>query len=175
MFKKFFIPLLAAAILAMPLSGCSGTADAVAGAVSNAVGQILSGNVVGQVGKAYSTQWFTFTVKSIEKVDSYAGYTPAAGNELYDVLITETGTFEEASPMGTFDFYMDEDSFEDYIFPMDPLDDTMMPTDFMLDTDETVEYHMVYEVPTGLTGLRLMYTEFDDQDNEGVTFTINIK
>ena len=57
---------------------------------------------------------------------------------------------------------------------MSPLDDTMMPDDFELAKDETVEYHMLYEVPD-IDGLMLMYTEIDEAENYGVTFTIHIQ
>jgi hypothetical protein len=90
------------------------------------------------------------------------------------VLITETGTFYEASPMGTFDFYMDASSFEYYIYPLDPWSNEMMPMEFDLYPDETVEYHMIYEIPANTTGLNLFYTEVDAEEGEGATFRIPI-
>lgn len=142
--------------------------------VSNTVAQMLNGTVRGEVGKTYSTQWFEFTVKSIEKVDSYAGYKPEDGYELYSVLLSEKNIFEEDIPMGTFDFYMDEDSFVDYIFPIDPLDDTMMPMEFTLKKGEAVEYRMIYEIPAGTEGLMFCYTEIDVSEEEGVEFIIPV-
>jgi hypothetical protein len=157
------------------LSGCGDKAREVALSAAESVVQMLSGEVTGEVGKSYGTQWFKFTIISIDEVSEYAGYAPEDGNTLYDVLITETGTFEEASPMGTFDFYMDAPSFAEYIFPIDPISDEMMPLEFYLGPKETVEYHMVYEIPEDTVGLRIMYTEFDVEDNEGVTFDIPIE
>lgn len=177
---KFKSGKLAALVLciAVFLGGCkqiSDTIDNVGSAVGNAVGQMLSGNVTGEVGKIYSTQWFTFTVKSIEKVSEYAGYTPQAGFVLYDVVIEETCTFEAAIPMGTVDFYMDDPNYADYVYPLVALDDTMMPEEFDLQPQETAEYHMVYELPEAFTDLMLIYTEIDEEDNVGATFTIHIK
>jgi hypothetical protein len=163
------------AVLAFALSGCGNSVRQAALDTAKSVVEMLSGDVTGEVGKTYATQWFEFTVQSIDEVSEYAGYTPGDGYTLYDVLITETGTFDEASPMGTFDFYMDAPSFEEYIYPLDPVSDDMMPLEFDLEPKETVEYHMVYEIPSDVSGLNLMYTEVDAEDNEGVTFNIPIK
>jgi hypothetical protein len=62
----------------------------------------------------------------------------------------------------------------DYIYPIDPISDEMMPLEFDLGPKETVEYHMVYEIPADTVGLKIMYTEIDVDDNEGVTFDIPI-
>jgi hypothetical protein len=161
-------------VLALALSGCGNSVREAALNTAKSVVEMLSGDVTGEVGKTYATQWFEFTVQSISEVSEYAGYTPEDGYTLYDVLITETGTFDEASPMGTFDFYMDASSFEDYIYPLDPMNGEMMPLEFDLEPDQTVEYHMVYEVPSGASGVNLMYTEVDAEENEGVTFNIPI-
>jgi hypothetical protein len=147
------------------------------GVVANAidsVGNFLKGNVTGEVDKVYSTEWFNFAVRSIEKVDEYAGYSAEEGFILLDVVVEELNTFSEDIPMGTFDFYLDSDTFIDYIFPLDPLDDTMMPTEFSLSPSEDVKYHLLYEIPDGVADLRLMYTEIDEEDNEGATFTITV-
>ncbi|MDR1205788.1 MAG: hypothetical protein LBL26_09975 [Peptococcaceae bacterium] len=161
-------------VLVFALSGCGGSVRQAALNTAKSVVEMLSGDVTGEVGKTYATQWFEFTVQSIGEVSEYAGYTPEDGYTLYDVLITETGTFDEASPMGTFDFYMDASSFEDYIYPLDPMSDDMMPMEFDLEPNQTVEYHMVYEIPSNASGVNLMYTEVDAEENEGVTFNIPI-
>lgn len=161
--------------LMLVVSGCGSSNNGVVESISNSVTQMLKGNVKGDVGKTYSTQWFEFTIASINKVNSYAGYTPASGHSLYDVVIKEKSTFEEDSIMGTFDFYMDADNFEEYIFPLDPLDDTMMPLEFILKQGESTEYHMVYEIPDSPVELKLCYTEIDEEENEGAVFTIAIK
>jgi hypothetical protein len=153
------------------LCGCSDVIDDVV----NSAAQFLSGDVTGQIGKTYSTQWFEFTIHSINKVDSYAGYEPASGYQLYDVLITEKNIFDESIPMGTPDFYMDDPDFEEYIWGIDPLDNTMMPEEFYLEPGETAQYHIIFEIPQEVTKLALMYTEFDVNDNEGATFTIYVK
>lgn len=146
-------------------------------AAQQAAAQFLDGEVTGTVGKLYATEWFEFEIKSIEVVDEYAGHTPAEGFVLVDVVVYEKNTFSESIPMGTFDFYVDDPMDTDYyVKPIDPLDDTMMPTSFNLAVDEEVEYHMVFEVHADAGTIKLMYTEFgedsDGEETEGATFTI---
>ncbi|MDR3254506.1 MAG: hypothetical protein LBT31_02925 [Synergistaceae bacterium] len=138
------------------------------------IGNFLKGDVTGEVGKTYSTKWFNFFIKSVKKVDEYAGYEPVAGNTLVDVVISEKCTFNEATDMSTDDFYLDSAPFDEYVFPMEPIDDTMMPLEFTLAPKEQREYHMLYEIPSDTVGLKLAYTERDVEGNIGATFTINI-
>lgn len=172
--KKLAVLVVAVIMIAFFASAC-GSASDVATDIGNAVAQLLKGNVKGAVGKTYSTQWFEFTVQSIEKVDSYAGYSPKSGYVLYDVVIKEKATFDEDILMGTFDFYMDAEAFVDYIFPLDPLDDTMMPAEFALKKNEVAEYHIIYEIPADTVGLMLCYTEIDENNSEGASFTIAVE
>lgn len=165
--KRILAAIAVIAAVTMLFTGCD--------AISNAVAQVISGDVTGQVGKTYATQWFEFSIDAIELVPSYAGYTAAPGHKLVDVVISEKGTFDDPSPMGTFDFRIDHDSFSEWYWPLDPLDSTMMPEEFYLAKDEEVQYHMVYEVPDDVQGLMLIYIEEDEQGNVGNTFTINIK
>ena len=138
-------------------------------AVSN-----TDGDIRGEVGIAYHTQWFAFRIESAERMQNYKGYSAASGQELIDVVVTEWNTFGGALPMGTFDFYMDSDTFADYVWPLDALDGTMMPDSFTLNADEEVTYHVVYEVPAGLRDLVLCYTEINEDDEYGDTFTVQI-
>ena len=178
--KRLLATVTLAFALVLVLSSCSKAAESLNDAVSSgidsassAIDNLLSGNVTGEIGKSYSTQWFSFTVKSIKSVPEYAGYTPAEGMQLIDVVVTEKNIFNQTIPMGTSDFYLDENSWPDYIYPMDPLDDTMMPIEFDLAVGETAEYHMVYEVPAEFSAMMLLYTEIDVTETEGATFTIN--
>ena len=136
--------------------------------------RMIEGNVKGEVGKTYATQWFEFTIDSIKKIDSIEGYSPEEGNILVDVVATLKGTFEEPSIMGTSDFYMDSDTFADYVWALSPLNESMMPDEYYLDTDETVTYHMIFEVPDGLSDLKIMYTEIDIDNTIYATFVIDI-
>lgn len=143
--------------------------------IGDAIGDLISGDTKGTVGKAYHTQWFAFRVDSIEHVAEYAGYTAAEGNELVDVVVTIQNIFGDPIPMGTFDFYLDSDTFLEYEWPMNPLDETMMPEEYELADDEERTYHMVYEVPTDLSDLTLYYTEIDENNNVGATFSIPVE
>ena len=164
--RKKLLVVFVVVLMLFSFAGCS--------KVIEGVRQVLSGNVSGEIGQSYSTQWFDFTVKSVKEASSYAGYEPEPGYRFIVVDISETGAFDEPVTMGTFDFYMDADNFRYYLWPLDPFDDSMMPMEFMLAKGETVEYIMVYEIPDEAPNLKLLYTEIDIEDNEGVTFTINL-
>ena len=128
------------------------------------------------IGTTHKTKWFDFIVHSIEKVDSYAGYVARPGYQLYDVLITEKNTFTDDIPMGTFDFFMQSSNDKStYWEPLEALNSTMMPEDFTLTPGQSAQYHMVFEIPSNVTKLELIYIEFDIGGNQGNTFTIKVK
>jgi hypothetical protein len=70
--KQTAIGLLVVLCLIFSLSACgrqvSNVADSAANAISAAgrsIGQLLEGDVTGEIGKDYSTRWFSFNVKSV--------------------------------------------------------------------------------------------------------------
>jgi hypothetical protein len=135
---------------------------------------VIEGDIDITLNQPYKSKWFEFTVKSAATATEYAGYSPEEGFILIDVLINETGAFEEPVPMGIMDFYIsasgdDEEKF----YPLPAFDDSMMPDKFDLSLGETAEYHMVYEVPDK-SGLMLVYTEIDVTEAEGNTFRLKI-
>lgn len=127
-----------------------------------------------QIGKKTSAIWFDFTIKSIERVTSYSGYEASADHELIVVKIYEKNTFFDPIEMGTFDFYLDSESLEEYVWPLSPFAESMMPDDFVLDVKESAEYDMVYEVPVGLEDLQLLYTEIDEEGIESDTYALDV-
>lgn len=165
---------LAGILCAITLVACGGGSSTAGNIIGEAIGSLVSDGGKGEIGKAYHTQWFAFRVDSVERVSEYAGYATGEGNELLDVAVTERNIFGEAITMGTFDFYLDSDTFLEYVWPMDPMDETMMPDSFVLADKEEVTYHMIYEIPAGLTDLILYYTEFNEDGEEGDTFAITI-
>ena len=173
--RKKILSVALIAVLLMGFTACGGGSTSIVDDVKRQVATMIKGNIKGETGKTYGTQWFEFTIDSIKAVDSYSGYSAEKGYRLIDVLVTEKCTFDQAIPMGTFDFYMDSKDFEDYIYPINPLDDTMMPEEFDLAPGETVSYHMVYEIPEHAPDLKLIYTEWDEEEKEGATFTIDVK
>jgi hypothetical protein len=157
----------------LPQDGEDAAGDA-AQAALGVGGELLEGDVIGEIGKDYRTQWFTFNVISVTKVAEYAGITAQPESELIDVVIYEKNIFNKNIPMGAPDFYMDAPSLTDFISPMEPADDSMMPMQFELAPGESASYHMLYEVPVDTPDLVLQYIEVDELGTEGATFTINI-
>jgi len=121
----------------------------------------LTGEIVGQTGVTYSTKWFDFTVNSLRTDSSFASITAANGNILVIANVTITNTFGSTQPFGTFDWLVDDDTLAEYIFPLAPVNDTMMPTDFDLEDGKTVTYDVVLEIPAGLPNPFFMYIEID--------------
>ena len=167
-------------VMVFVLAGCGGTkqiTESINESISEvveSVKQVISGDITGEIGVTYATDWFDFTIDSVKKVGEYAGYAAESGYQLVAVKITETGTFDEPSPMGTFDFYMDSVTFDEYVYPLEALDDTMMPEEFMLAKDQTVSYYMIYEIPEDFSDLKLIYVEVDETNATGNVFTINL-
>lgn len=174
--KKLPALLLVLALVCVNLAGCNRIISFTNPVEKRkeSISNFLSKDVTGKIGGTYKTKWFEFTIHSIEEVDSYAGHTAEEGHRLFKVLITETNMEDKAIPMGLFDFYMDDPAFSEYIWAISPLDDTMMPEKFNLEPSESVQYVMVFEVPTDTSGLALTYTENDESGKDGASFAIYI-
>jgi len=173
---KLLALLLALGCIFIALTGCEHTISFKDPAEErkDSISELIAGDVAGKVSETYKTKWFEFTIQSIDKVKSYADHKAKEGYQLYKVLITEKSVWDSSVPMGIFDFYMDDIDFTEYIWAMSPLDDTMMPEEFELEPNQTVQYVMVFEVPTNTTNLALVYTENDESGEEGATFSIRI-
>lgn len=183
--------ILLALVMAASLVACdnaeelvSQVAGAVSGAVDGAAGAVasfLSGDVTGEIGKSYKTEWFTFSVDSIQIVEEYKGELPTAGYieadeyVFLDVVVTEKNTWEarEEIPMSDSDFYLTVEGHEDIqVWSEDPWDDSMMPNQFYLNADEEVTYHLVFAVPKDAVSLNFVYVEIDENNTTHATFTI---
>jgi len=64
------------------LAGCGNTTKTSRQQRRESIANFLSGDTTGEIGESYQTKWFEFTVQSIEKVVSYAGYTAEEGCQL---------------------------------------------------------------------------------------------
>lgn len=137
--------------------------------------QQLSGEVTGQVGTEYATKWFKFTVNSLTTTQSFADHTASGGNMLVVANITITNTSGSTQPFGTFDWFIDDDSLTEYIWPMDPLNSSMMPTSFDLEDGSTVTYDVVIEASADLASPYLIYAEMGADQSVGTMFKIAIK
>jgi len=175
---KSLVLLFAFALILVGLAGCGRDIISFRDPAEKrreAISEFIDKDVAVETGETYKTEWFEFTIHSIDKVKSYAGYEAKDGNRLYKVLVTEKNIADKAIPMGSFDFYMDAPAFEEYIWALAPLDDTMMPESFELEPGEVVQYVMIFEVPVKTDKLALVYTESYDGGGDGATFSIPVK
>lgn len=164
--KRIFV-LLAVLVVLVAFSGCS------------LLDSFTGGSTEGGIGDTLKTEWFSFSVDSAETATEYAGYTPEDGNMLLDLVVTVTNTTDDEIEMYDADFYLDDPAdTEYYVFSLDPIDDTMMPLAYPLAPDETVTYHLVFEVSADSEGFKLLYTEegVDGSGNEvtGDTYTVDV-
>ncbi|MDR0445557.1 MAG: hypothetical protein LBH17_00735 [Oscillospiraceae bacterium] len=169
--RLIILAIIASFALVSLTAGCGAVRDIID---NEGGGNSVKGSIEGEVGKTYSTQWFDFKIRSIQRIAEYEGYTPGEDYTLLDVVIEETNTFGEDITMGTFDFYLTTDNASYDRYPLDPLDDSMMPIEFDLSDGERAEYHMLFEFPDDSTGVKLNYTEIDVDDNINATFSIAI-
>lgn len=177
--KKRVVALLVALsmVSSLALTACNAT-DQIQEAANDAISQVaqaIQGDVTGEVGTEYQTQWFTFSVDSMSVAPTYGDYTAAEGNSLVIATITETNTSGQSQAFGTFDWFVDDDSLADYIYPLDPTTEQMMPLDFTLEDGDTVTYDVVIEYPSNLANPFLMYIEADTEGNTYTTFRVPVK
>lgn len=143
--------------------------------ISNALSQLVEGDVTGKVGTEYATKWFTFTVNTMNTASEFAGHEAKEGNTLVVANITITNTFGEPQPFGTFDWIVDDDTLEHRIHPMAPLNSSMMPEDYTLNDGQSVTYDVVVEYPADLANPHFMYIEMDENERVFTTFKIPIR
>ena len=130
-----------------------------------------------EIGRRHSTQWFDFTIHSANVVEEYAGHVAAPGHQLWEVVITQTGTFHEPVPMFTFDWYMNADSFRAYLWPHMHFEDRdeMMPEEFWLSRGQSETHTMLFEVPIATTNLTLNFVEIDERDIQWSRFVLRLQ
>lgn len=167
--KKAITAIILITALILPFSGCERAESITATAKS-----FIKGDVTGELNKQYSTKWFDFTVKSIRTAYEYAEYEADEGYKFVIVEISETNTFDEKIPMSAYDFVINADNLsEEDSWPIEPLDDKMMPENFDLAVGENAEYDVVFLIPDEIIDVRFIYVELDENEKIGATFTIN--
>ena len=171
--SKLTTIIIIVSCLILLLAGCGRQTASSVDHVLEGVRSFIKGDVTGELNKSYSTQWFDFTIKSIKTAYSYAGYENNEGYKYVVVAISETNTFDEPIPMGTFDFYLTAEGLsEEDGLPYEPFDDRMMPSEFELAVGESVDYDLVFEIPDEIIDISFVYIELDEEENVGATFTI---
>lgn len=179
--KKGIAALLASVCLTATLTlsacGVGEQMQQAAGDAISAVTTLAQGENIGQVGAEYETRWFTFTIESMEVTPSIPEYTASDGNTLVVARITETNISGSSQPFGTFDWFVDDDTLAEYIYPVElnDVNPEMMPASFRLADGETCTYDIVIEYPLDLANPFLVYMEVDDKENVYMTFKVPVK
>ncbi|MCM1540966.1 MAG: DUF4352 domain-containing protein [Blautia sp.] len=161
-------------------SSIASTGSSAAGTASTAAGYPDEyGNAEGYLGDTMHTYFFDYTVNSAYLCDEYEGYTPADGNEILVADITIKNTVTSTLPMYDTDFQIQwNDTADDaFGFPItleldDVLNDQMLPGEYELSINQTVNGLLVYEVPAGQKDFSISYLEMFDDDSTGDVFFV---
>ncbi|MCM1064115.1 MAG: DUF4352 domain-containing protein [Eubacterium sp.] len=138
-----------------------------------------NGNAEGYLGDTMHTYFFDYTVNSAYLCDEYEGYTPADGNEILVADVTVKNTVTSTLPMYDTDFQIQwNDTADDaFGFPItlelnDVLNDQMLPAEYELSINQSVNGLLVYEVPAGNKDFSISYLEMFDDDTTGDVFFV---
>lgn len=177
--------LLAAALLLLGLSGCSPrtedpdeTAAPSAGTTVDSSVSAADGFAEGRLGDVMRTCFFDYTVNEAYTCANYAGYTPAANNQLLVASVTITNTGRYSIEMYDSDFQAQWGSAgdEDFALPItentDPVSESQLPAVYELGVNETRTGLLVFEVPQGNRDFSISYLEVFDNDTEGDVFFV---
>ena len=164
---KRFWALALAAVVACSLCACAGNSK--------------EDRFTGGLKDTLKTLFFDFSVESAQWVDEVEGYTAAEGNALLDTVIKIKNTSDDDElPMSTYDFQAQwgGEGEDDYAYqPEELTGEGIMPVEFTLSKGESVEYHVIFEVPAGSTDLSVsyweLYTDEDGKDVEGDTYFVH--
>lgn len=131
------------------------------------------GYAEGQIGTTFRTAFFDYSVDSVNYPSVYEGYTPDEDMQLVDIVVTIKNTFGEALPMFNSDFWIDwlegDDEYYDFGIEMDS-SSTIMPSEYSLANGATCNYHIIYEVPAGVTSFAVCFEEAFEDESTGDLF-----
>lgn len=162
--------VMLAVALMVSAAACGGSGGGDATAVVKAV----DGYANGRIGDVMRNEFFEYTVVSANYVEEYAGQKPAAGKKFVDAVVKIKNIVDEELNMYYDDFQIQwggegEDNFG---YCIEAKDSTMIPAEFMMKKGETLEYHIVYEVPEGQSEYSISYLEYFEDDTEGDVFFV---
>ena len=139
------------------------------------------GNAEGRIGDTMHTYFFDYTVNSAYLCDEYDGYEPLEGNAILVADVTIKNTSTSTIPMFDTDFQIqwNENSDDAYDWPItiyleegEVLNDQMLPGEYELAINQSINGLLVYEVPADSKDFSISYLELFDDDTEGDVFFV---
>ena len=141
--------------------------------VQNNAITLVPGTTAGEVGKTYSLPWFSFKFTSIEFVSQYKGKSPRPGFQFVNAVVTVTNLMDDPLPLSKNFFDMDHESWPEYIKPLSPWDNSMMPERLEMSKNQTVTSNLIFEIPAGTNDkLVLAIHAYDNDTNVRYAFGI---
>lgn len=150
-------------MLLLILTGCQGQLSDSSEAVRKRV----------EIGETISTAWFDYTVISVEKLEqnAFEEIEVLEGNQLLSVEIKLKSTYYKETPMSRYDFqiYWDHmDDADERCFALEAVTEEQLPDTYELDSGETREGTLLYQVPEEQSRYVLVFQEyFDDGTQQG--------
>lgn len=165
--RKLLAVMLAVALM-VSATACGG-----AGGGTEVI-KAVDGFANGRIGDVMRNEFFEYTVVSANYVDEYAGKKPADGKKFVDSVVKIKNIFSEELNMYYDDFQIQwgNDGEDNYGYCIETADSTMIPAEFMMKKGETLEYHLVFEVPEGQSEYSISYQEYFEDETEGNVFFV---
>ncbi len=131
--------------------------------------------IEGKPGEKVTTYFFDFTLNDAKEVDAaQVGHTLSSeDNKLIVVDVTIKNIDEESIPMYYDDFALDNNDFEDYLFPVENAGyPDQLQNEFELAPSESATGKLYFEVPSKYSAFYLMTMDFFEEDIEGDTYSV---
>lgn len=130
----------------------------------------------GYLGDTMSNHFFDFTVDScVLNTD----YEIAEGDEMWDITVTLTNTTDREQPMFLSDFILvygeGDNDYAEASIPADGPQDLCMPESYSLDPDQTLAYHLYYEIPADTEAASLLYMEIYSNGTIGDYYSVYLE
>lgn len=176
------IALIMTAVMAVSFTGCSkeSSSDTIS-SITDQASKLLAAEgreydklYTAGMNETLTNSFFDFTVKGAEKTSEVDGYAPQTeGYQFLVVDIEVKNVFDDAIPVGNYDFYVIWNGGEDV--PYLAFTDDMYPDDVELAKGETLSGKLVFEVPADAEDIMVAYDEIWDDDFKGNTYAISIE
>lgn len=178
---KKVLALVLAAFIALSFTACKKEEPAPepSNVVSPSVasdGRTYGGYTEAALNEKVTTQFFNFTVESVEKLDTYQELTPAEGNVFVLAKITSENIWGGQTPMYYDDYQIQWGGTEDTDYGYSYLDQEgtmgLVSYEKVLEEKESMTALYLFEVPAESTKCSISYLEIYEDDFQGNVFFV---
>lgn len=139
-------------------------------------GRTSGGYTEAGLNEKVKTNFFNFTVESVEKIEEYQGLTPSEGKVFLLVKITSENIWGGQTPMYYDDYQIQwgGEGADDYGYSYLDQEGTMglVARETILEENESMTALYLYEVPADSTRCSVSYLEIYEDDFQGNVFFV---